>query len=178
MSDKQFNVLTSKSLHARYMLNQDSPRGDADGQSFIFGVHIDECIDGNDSERRDSSVSTNARDSGIESSQASPNPMPLPLPCTNPAILTTPARAASPVPNRQRRPSSALLHPDHARLLSLTLPNRNQLSPDQSSNEDLSDYNGHSKNDHASHQLYTASSSTTSSMTSIAGYVNNNRSQR
>lgn len=159
---------------------QDSPRGDADGHSFTFGVHIDECIDDNSSERRDSSVSTNARDSGIESSQASPNPMPLPLPCTSPAGLATHSaceRAATPAPNRQRRPSSALLHPDHARLLSLTLPNRNQLSPDQSSNEDLSDCSGHSKRESdAHHQLYTASSSTTSSMTSIAGYTN--RSQR
>lgn len=101
--------------------------------------------------------------------------MPLPLPCTNPAIVTTPSscdRTASPILNRQRRPSTALLHPDHARLLSLTLPNRNQPSPDQSSNEDLSDYSGHGKRDIDAHQqLYTASSSTTSSMTSIAGYT-------
>lgn len=95
----------------------------------------------------------------------------------------------SPTPSicstKNRRPSSALLHPDHARLL--PLPCRSSQSPDQSSTEDLTEYLTQLKlnNNNASDlngtnagicQLYTASSSTTSSMTSIAGC--SNKSQR
>lgn len=96
----------------------------------------------------------------------------------------------SPTPSisstKNRRPSSALLHPDHARLLPLPLPCRSSQSPDQSSTEDLTEYLTQLKlNNNAPDlngspagigQLYTASSSTTSSMTSIAGC--SNKSQR
>lgn len=79
--------------------------------------------------------------------------------------------------NKQRRPSSTLLHPDHARLLPIPLPNRSQLSSDQSSNEDLTEYfsNGSITKTEYGNQLCTESSSTTSSMTSIAGFNKNHR---
>lgn len=120
----------------------------------------------NENERRDSSFSDqlHCRDSGIDSSQASPSPNTVTyLPNSSP----TPSLSNG---NKQRRPSSALLHPDHARLL--PLPCRSQTSPDQSSTEDLTEYlsNSNSKNRNEAHQhFYLASPSTTSSMTSIAG---------
>lgn len=169
---------------------KDSPRGEADGQSFIFATNINQFSDHNESERRDSSFSDHlhARDSGIDSIQASPSPNTaayLPgvkpqSPCGSP----TPSISSS---TKNRRPSSALLHPDHARLLPLPLPCRSSQSPDQSSTEDLTEYLTQLKlNNNAATdlngttagigQLYTASSSTTSSMTSIAGC--SNKSQR
>lgn len=76
----------------------------------------------------------------------------------------------------QRRPSSALLHPDHARLL--PLPSRSQTTPEQSSTEDLTEYLSNpsvpNRTETGQH-FYLASPSTTSSMTSIAGSSKNNR---
>lgn len=69
----------------------------------------------------------------------------------------------SPTPSL-RRPSSALLHPDHARLLRIYQPN----SPPTSSFEDISDPQITINN---SNQVVSASSSTTSSLASIAAAV-------
>lgn len=114
--------------------SQDSPRGEADGQSFVFPVFTDEQ-NRIDSRRRSSlfcDTPIQAGDSGIDSVQASPSPNALPCPpgSGRPSPSTTPTSAAgSPTPSigKNRRPSSALLHPDHARLFAL----RQQLSPDQ-----------------------------------------------
>lgn len=152
---------------------QDSPRGEADGQSFVFGNYVDECVETNENERRDSSFSDHihGRDSGIDSSQASPSPNTIAyLPSGSP----TPSLSNG---NKSRRPSSALLHPDHARLLPPP-PIRSQ-SPDQSSTEDLTEFLTNSslknKSDLNNHQFYLASPSTTSSMTSIAGSIKSHR---
>lgn len=136
-----------------------------------------------ESERRRSSLfcdHLHAGDSGIDSIQASPSPNALScLPGVGPPIITSPIHspAGSPTPsltsNRMRRPSSALLHPDHARLLALRTQ---QISPDQSSIEDLAEF-GCSSSGQATatgsglhrHSGGTASSSTTSSLTSVAG---------
>lgn len=114
--------------------------------------------------------------------QASPSPnaaMGSGLPGIAPAIITSPINspAGSPTPSisscsKLRRPSSALLHPDHARLLALRTQ---QISPDQSSIEDLAEFGVGSGNGQATgsglHRPLagTASSSTTSSLTSVAG---------
>lgn len=126
---------------------------------------MDDC---SDSERRDSTSSDHlrGRDSGIDSSQASPSPN----------RITEPTPSGSPTPllnngNRQRRPSSALLHPDHARLL--PLQNRYQKSSNQSSIDDLTEYLSNSNssvknpNTESTHTFYLHSPSTTSSMTSM-----------
>lgn len=141
---------------------KDSPRGEADGQSFIFGSYVDESTGSNENERRDSSFSDHihGRDSGIDSSQASPSPN-----------TVTYIPNGSPTPslsngNKQRRPSSALLHPDHARLLAT--PSRGQISPDQSSTEDLTEYSNLKHRGELSQQFYLASPSISSSTTSIA----------
>lgn len=125
-----------------------------------------------------------AGDSGIDSIQASPSPNALvTLPGIGPAIISpcqTPI--GSPTPSlssvkKSRRPSSALLHPDHARLLAMR---SQQISPDQSSIEDIHEFvtgNGLIGCDGSpngsitalNQQMCTASSSTTSSLTSIAG---------
>lgn len=77
-----------------------------------------------------------AGDSGIDSIQASPSPNAcITLPGTAPSKSTavSPVNSppnGSPLPtfSKSRRPSSALLHPDHARLLALR---NQQISPDQ-----------------------------------------------
>ncbi|KAI4465985.1 hypothetical protein MML48_3g00018534 [Holotrichia oblita] len=75
----------------------------------------------------------------------------------SPAACSAPSPMPSPTPSI-RRPSSALLHPDHARLFRLYQPS----SPEQTSVEDVSEiHNGHAS----------PSSSTTSSLTSIAAAV-------
>ncbi|XP_055313698.1 uncharacterized protein LOC129574986 [Sitodiplosis mosellana] len=145
--------------------SQDSPRGQADGQSFVFGSYVDESGESNENERRDSSFSDqiHGRDSGIDSSQASPSPN---------TVTYLPNGSPTPSLNngsKQRRPSSALLHPDHARLL--PPPSRGQISPDQSSTEDLTEYLSNASLKHRgelSQQFYLASPSITSSTTSIA----------
>lgn len=155
---------------------KDSPRGEADGQSFIFATNINEFTDRNENERRDSSFSDHlhARDSGIDSIQASPSPNTAAyLPGVKPQCQSPGSPTPSITSMKNRRPSSALLHPDHARLL--PLPSRSPQSPDQSSTEDLTEYLTHLKSNNSpdmNGQLYTASSSTTSSMTSIAGCSN------
>ncbi|XP_067613229.1 uncharacterized protein [Eurosta solidaginis] len=139
-----------------------------------------------------------AGDSGIDSVQASPSPNALPPPpgialfggglgigsnSCHVSPATTPtrgspnlslggARASISVgaPN-YRRKSSALLHPDHARLFALRMKHaaaleRAQTSPDQTSIEDATEFhdNGLAPN----MRLCSASSSTTSSLTSVA----------
>ncbi|XP_050300534.1 uncharacterized protein LOC126739056 isoform X1 [Anthonomus grandis grandis] len=124
--------------------SSDSPRGEADGQSFVFP----ECSDGDNISQHSTCLDTiHHTDSGIESSQVSPLP---------PPVATSPI--PSPTPSL-RRPSTSLLHPDHARLFRLyQVP-----SPDQTSMEDVSDQQNN---------LATSlSSSTTSSLTSIAAGV-------
>lgn len=128
---------------------------------------------------------THAGDSGIDSIQASPSPnafICLPggvgmvggggggcgssgstsIPGTSSVIVTTsPSGSPTPSLSKPRRPSSALLHPDHARLLALRTQ---QQSPDQTSLEDMTEFNGGA----CGIQIGTTSSSTTSSLTSIA----------
>ncbi|XP_014256652.1 uncharacterized protein LOC106670649 [Cimex lectularius] len=101
--------------------SQDSPQGDADGQYFLFPQPDDP-----------SSSSSAHHDSGIDSVQASPCGV-----TTSPGLTVT-----SP---------SALLHPNHARLL------RRPSSPEQSTSVDEPDVGPAS-----------ASSSTASSLTSVA----------
>lgn len=116
-------------------------------------------------EQRDSSFSNNlrGRDSGIDSTQASPSPNRTELPPKSPPATSLKNG------NKQRRPSSALLHPDHARLL--PLQSRCQTPPNQSSNEDLTEYlsNSSSKNHNSEtiQTFYLHSPSTASSMTSM-----------
>lgn len=96
-----------------------------------------------------------------------------------PPIITSPCHSpsGSPTPSlnsnsKLRRPSSGLLHPDHARLLALRTQ---QISPDQSSIEDMAEFSGNVSNGGTAtgpgihRPLGTASSSTTSSLTSVAG---------
>lgn len=87
-----------------------------------------------------------------------------PLPSTA-GTSTTPLQ--SPTPSH-RRPSSSLLHPDHARLLRLYPI----ISPPHSSTEDLSETNTSGNN-----AVMSPSSSTTSSLTSIAAAVAVNASR-
>ncbi|XP_048518620.1 uncharacterized protein LOC109540379 isoform X2 [Dendroctonus ponderosae] len=119
--------------------SSDSPRGEADGQSFVFP----ECAD-NVSHHSICVDNIYHTDSGIESTQVSPLPPPVPA-----------SPSTSPTPS-VRRPSTSLLHPDHARLFRLyQVP-----SPEQTSMEDISEQ--------PSNHLTSLSSSTTSSLTSIA----------
>lgn len=76
---------------------------------------------------------------------------PSPVPCASSSPIHSPTPSI-------RRPSSALLHPDHARLLRLYPIS----SPEQTSMEDISDSQNH---------VISASSSTTSSLTSVAAAV-------
>lgn len=73
-----------------------------------------------------------------------------------PATCAPQSPSASPTPSI-RRPSSALLHPDHARLFRIYPCS----SPEHTSAEDISD-------PHNNGQIHSASSSTTSSLTSVA----------
>ncbi|XP_037907203.1 uncharacterized protein LOC119649216 [Hermetia illucens] len=161
--------------------SQDSPRGEADGQSFIFPAIGDELSPGthsgnhNNNDRRNSLFcdTLHAGDSGIDSIQASPSPNALPCPpglaSTQISPVTSPTNGS---PNlsigRFRRKSSALLHPDHARLFALRHHHFQQstTSPDQTSLEDVTEFND--GNDAAINNLCTASTSTTSSLTSVA----------
>ena len=73
-----------------------------------------------------------------------------------------------------RRKSSALLHPDHARLFALRMKHaaaleRAQTSPDQTSIEDATEFHDNGLATNLGHlRLCSASSSTTSSLTSVA----------
>ncbi|KAJ8975523.1 hypothetical protein NQ317_008518 [Molorchus minor] len=127
--------------------SSDSPRGEADGQSFVFPT----CAEDATSQSSTCLDNNQHTDSGIESTQVSP------LPSTA-GGSTSPMQ--SPTPS-MRRPSSALLHPDHARLLRLYPIS----SPVHSSMEDISDTQ--ISNNHLASQ----SSSTTSSLTSVAAAV-------
>lgn len=121
---------------------QDSPRGEADGQSFIFPIIHDDHS--GEIDRRNSlfidplQVGCGAGDSGIDSIQASPSPNAfacLPgsvvpaTPTLSSPTVTPPSSSPTPsLRDNTRRASSALLHPDHARLMALR---NQQTSPDQ-----------------------------------------------
>ncbi|XP_037031007.1 uncharacterized protein LOC119070673 [Bradysia coprophila] len=150
--------------------SQDSPRGEADGQSFIFPILPDDHRNDITVDRRNSLYidPQQTGDSGIDSIQASPSPNAFVSiagvssginisPCASP-----PNESPTPSLTKPRRLSSALLHPDHARLLALR---QQQVSPDQTSIEDTTEFNGSGA---CGIQICTASSSTTSSLTSIA----------
>ncbi|XP_062563834.1 uncharacterized protein LOC134226828 [Armigeres subalbatus] len=166
--------------------SQDSPRGEADGQSFVFPLAVDDqlqagcnagilqtslqhavasCSSNSDLRRNSLFVDQlQAGDSGIDSVQASPSPVAMPchpLVVSNAISPSASPTVGSPTPSmdRNRRPSTSLLHPDHARILAL----RQLTSPDQTSLEDNTEFNGTTGN-----HLCTASSSTTSSLTSVA----------
>ncbi|KAL7734433.1 hypothetical protein ACLKA6_010760 [Drosophila palustris] len=215
--------------------SQDSPRGEADGQSFIFPAIVETSVgspnapstsssngntinNGSNSATRRSNnhltLSTDRRsslycdtlhagDSGIDSVQASPSPNAFIAP---PGVLGLPSgqtgggschvsptstpTQGSPnlslgrrhmrnsicvVPSggaaNYRRKSSALLHPDHARLFALRMKHaaaleRAQTSPDQTSIEDANEF--HDNGLATNMRLCSASSSTTSSLTSVA----------
>ncbi|XP_076254341.1 uncharacterized protein LOC143192721 isoform X2 [Rhynchophorus ferrugineus] len=123
--------------------SSDSPRGEADGQSFVFP----ECTDDNISQHSTCLDAVNHTDSGIDSTQVSPLP---PVATTSPITSPTPS---------VRRPSSTLLHPDHARLFRMYPVS----SPEQTSMEDISDQQNN--------PVLSPSSSTTSSLTSVAAGV-------
>ncbi|KAL1513484.1 hypothetical protein ABEB36_002890 [Hypothenemus hampei] len=120
--------------------SSDSPRGEADGQSFVFPEYTDD----NTSQHSICLDTIHHTDSGIESSQVSPLPQPAPL-----------SPITSPTPSI-RRPSTSLLHPNHARLFRLY----NVSSSEHTSMEDISE----PQNNH----ITSLSSSTTSSLTSVA----------
>ncbi|KAH8372080.1 hypothetical protein KR093_009992 [Drosophila rubida] len=225
--------------------SQDSPRGEADGQSFVFPAIVETSVgsthapstsggNGNGSQQQNDSngsshnltatrrsnnhltLSTERRsslycdtlhagDSGIDSVQASPSPnafiappcgiLGLPhgqtgggschvSPTSTPtqgspnlslgrrhmrnSICVVPSGSAA---NNYRRKSSALLHPDHARLFALRMKHaaaleRAQTSPDQTSIEDANEF--HDNGLATNMRLCSASSSTTSSLTSVA----------
>ncbi|XP_047106587.1 uncharacterized protein LOC124775801 [Schistocerca piceifrons] len=156
--------------------SQDSPRGEADGQSFVFpseepgsplALVPSVVAAARDDEPGCCDASANQHDSGIDSVQVSPCPTNPPAPpgCSGGAHpVGVPggggagggnSTACSPSPG-PRRPSSALLHPDHARLLSLQLPQR--CSPELQTLEDHS----------AASAPLSCSSSSASSLTSVA----------
>ena len=89
------------------------------------------------------------------------SPSPGPHQCTVVVQPPIPTSSPSPTAGGARRPSSALLHPDHARLL------RAHGSPDQSSMEDMNEFPMVATTGFAA----SCSSSTTSSMTSVAAAV-------
>ncbi|KAG5681508.1 hypothetical protein PVAND_010934 [Polypedilum vanderplanki] len=165
--------------------SQDSPRGEADGQSFVFSVMSDDITkQQNDTtfiEQSSSLLSTSVgicrrsslsvehgQDSGIESVQASPSPIAQsnqPIIVTNSSALKQPqSSSSSPTPS-DKQPQQRLrklLHPDHARII------RPPTSPDNTSIEDMNEFVGNNNGN-----LCTASSSTTSSQTSIAAIASN-----
>ncbi|KAH8261615.1 hypothetical protein KR044_012296 [Drosophila immigrans] len=216
--------------------SQDSPRGEADGQSFIFPAIVETSVgstnapstsqqNNDNNNENNNSLSTrrsnnhltlsterrsslycdtlHAGDSGIDSVQASPSPnafiappgvLGLPhgqtgggschvSPTSTPtqgspnlslgrrhmrnSICVVPSGSAA----NYRRKSSALLHPDHARLFALRMKHaaaleRAQTSPDQTSIEDANEF--HDNGLATNMRLCSASSSTTSSLTSVA----------
>lgn len=133
--------------------SQDSPRGEADGQSFVFPLAVDDqsgsstgllqtslqhvavASSSSTGDLRRNSLFVDqlqAGDSGIDSVQASPSPVAMPchpLVVSNAISPSASPTVGSPTPSmdRNRRPSTSLLHPDHARILAL----RQLTSPDQ-----------------------------------------------
>ncbi|XP_017041588.1 protein lingerer [Drosophila ficusphila] len=218
--------------------SQDSPRGEADGQSFVFPAIVETSVSSpvavasgsgsgsigstslslNQARRSTNhlSLSTDRRsslycdtlhagDSGIDSVQASPSPNAfiappgvhhaLPLGQTgggscHVSPTSTPTQGSPnlslgrrgvrnsicvvPSGNNGRRKSSALLHPDHARLFALRMKHaaaleRAQTSPDQTSIEDATEFHDNGLATNLTNlRLCSASSSTTSSLTSVA----------
>ncbi|CAO1379117.1 unnamed protein product [Diamesa serratosioi] len=148
--------------------SQDSPRGEGDGQSFIFSGPRNDTTFIEQSRRRTSLILEHSGDSGIDSIQASPSPMAL---SAQPPSLVTSSNnlkqssiainilPQSPTPSDKQRHQRKLLHPDHARLLSL----RNQTSPDSTSLEDATEFNVTCNKNNLS-----TSSSTSNSLSSIA----------
>lgn len=143
--------------------SSDSPRGEADGQSFVFPPCADDAASQHSLYFEGAH---NPNDSGIESTQvitynhhlnASSFKLNHELQ-VSPSPLAFPSPLPSPTPSL-RRPSSALLHPDHARFFRAY----HASSPDHTSIEDVSEcQNGH---------IASPSSSTTSSLTSVAAAV-------
>ncbi|XP_017770195.1 PREDICTED: uncharacterized protein LOC108557955 isoform X2 [Nicrophorus vespilloides] len=113
-----------------------------------------------------SSSSSQCEQGGLGDSSPTEETKPGPN-CSLPLLQVSPSpvacnSTASPIPSptpSARRPSSSLLHPDHARIFRL-YPSSS--SPEQTSIEDMTDFH----NGHAS-----PSSSTTSSLTSVAAAV-------
>ncbi|XP_034659470.1 uncharacterized protein LOC117895722 [Drosophila subobscura] len=204
---------------------RDSPRGEADGQSFIFPAIVETNVSSPVGGGSSSNLNLNARrsqnhltlstdrrsslycdtlhagDSGIDSVQASPSPnafiappgvLSLPMGRTgggscHVSPTSTPTQGSPnlslgrrgirnsicvvPSGDGGRRKSSALLHPDHARLFALRMKHaaaleRAQTSPDQTSIEDANEF--HDNGLATNLRLCSASSSTTSSLTSVA----------
>ncbi|KAJ1520026.1 hypothetical protein ONE63_004256 [Megalurothrips usitatus] len=101
--------------------SQDSPRtdADADGGAFVFPAGLGHKPAG--STTSSASAATHQHDSGIDSVQASPTPCPVsPRSPRTPPRSRSPSPSPTPTPTGPRRSSSALssalLHPDHARL--------------------------------------------------------------
>ncbi|XP_008210101.1 uncharacterized protein LOC100122666 isoform X2 [Nasonia vitripennis] len=122
----------------------DSPRGEADGQAFVFP-----------------DVQDNVNDSGIESIQASPSPTCAANSSSSPATT----------PQQSRRPS--LLHPDHARLHlhhhhhhHHEKSGKGYISPDRTSIDEDQELTGNN-NGRQQQQPPSPSSSTTSSLRSM-----------
>ncbi|XP_067006927.2 uncharacterized protein [Anabrus simplex] len=136
--------------------SQDSPRGEADGQSFVFPT--EDVTPGAELMAQ--------HDSGIDSVQVSPSPGAAQCSVV-PTTTVVPVSSPSPTLASARRPSSALLHPDHARLL--RAPN----SPDQGSVEDVTDFPpiGITSIPIVIAPGASCSSSNTSSLTSVAAAV-------
>ncbi|XP_026848030.1 uncharacterized protein LOC6601491 isoform X1 [Drosophila persimilis] len=205
---------------------RDSPRGEADGQSFIFPAIVETNVSSSllaggsssnlnlnarrsqnhltlSTDRRSSLYcdTLHAGDSGIDSVQASPSPnafiappgvLSLPMGRTgggscHVSPTSTPTQGSPnlslgrrgirnsicvvPSGDGGRRKSSALLHPDHARLFALRMKHaaaleRAQTSPDQTSIEDANEF--HDNGLATNLRLCSAASSTTSSLTSVA----------
>ncbi|KAF5300266.1 hypothetical protein FQA39_LY11123 [Lamprigera yunnana] len=124
--------------------SSDSPRGEADGQSFVFPY----CSD--DAASQHSNYEANLHDSGIDSTQISPSPF---------ACGSTASPLPSPTPSLRRPSSASLLHPNHAMRIQRLHP---LSSPEQTSIEDVSEtQNG----------LAISASSSTSSLASVAAAV-------
>lgn len=179
-----FTIMKMKMIYTEkciiYFHEKDSPSGEADALSFVFKNSVDEFKSStNGSERHDLSFSDQLHggDSGIDSTQASPSP--------HTVNSLPPNRSPSPPLNngnkwitskqmdnghKQRRPSSALLHPDDARLL--PLQGRYQTSSIQTSTEELTEHfsncNVNNQNAESSHTFYFHTPSTASSMTSMS----------
>ncbi|KAB0804078.1 hypothetical protein PPYR_01048 [Photinus pyralis] len=122
----------------------DSPRGEADGQSFVFPDYAEDNISQNSTFEIN-----NHNDSGIDSTQISPSPF---------ACGSTVSPLPSPTPSLRRPSSATLLHPDHARILRL----HPLSSPEQTSIEDVSE---------AQNGPAISASSSTSSLASVAAAV-------
>ncbi|XP_025831171.1 uncharacterized protein LOC108740022 isoform X2 [Agrilus planipennis] len=123
--------------------SSESPRGEADGQSFIFP----DCQDDVSSGRSTLCENSHLHDSGIDSNQVSPLPL----------ICGSNSATASPTPSF-RRPSTGFLHPYHAKY-----PHLHPLSsPEHTSVEDVCEAT------RGNNGVSASTSSSASSLTSVA----------